>query len=255
MRQHHVQMPLVHGHVGGFHDRATRMMQPWAGVGKFHEVPEIRQRCIAAPLFKVRYEGRSVAWLQHHVVAAKRDGLVRVARMQPELGGRRCAQASSMPGLKGDAFPGHPGARLGKEIQCHLIAPEFNADPMQNPVGLILNPRQGGFIQQPVGRDPATDERRCFERHIASGQATATPTFRLTGVAAGFEIFQHSAFACASLRPYWLNFPVGKPILCSPRSSSSCGLRMRGRFRHRNRLLRLFGEIAKFPGLSRLRKS
>jgi hypothetical protein len=73
MRQQHIQVALVHGHIGGLAHRAARMVQPFRHIAQLHEFLEILHRGIAAPAFGVAHERRAVDRRQNQVAPADLD--------------------------------------------------------------------------------------------------------------------------------------------------------------------------------------
>jgi hypothetical protein len=73
MRVEHVEMALVHRHVGGLADRAAGMVQPFGHVAQLHQRFEIGHRGIAPPAVEVAPEGRAVDRREDEGLAADLD--------------------------------------------------------------------------------------------------------------------------------------------------------------------------------------
>ena len=84
MGQKHVQMALVHRHIGRLTDRAAGMVQPFRHIAQLHEVLEIMQRGVAAAAFGIAHEGRAVNRGKNKVSPANLDIPLGVARMLGE---------------------------------------------------------------------------------------------------------------------------------------------------------------------------
>ena len=54
---HHVQVPLVHRHIGGLAHRAAAVVQPGAAVGQLDEVLKIFQGPVAPPFIQIHHKG------------------------------------------------------------------------------------------------------------------------------------------------------------------------------------------------------
>ena len=144
MRQHHVEVPLVHRHVRGLDNCAAGMVQPWRKVCKLHEIPEIRERGVAAPVLQIRDERRSVAGHQDYMITAEGYSLVWIAPVQLELPGRCRAKLPGMARREPDSIALDSRSSVKKYIQRRLVAPKLDSDLGQYPIGLILDSRKGG---------------------------------------------------------------------------------------------------------------
>ncbi len=86
---HHVEVPLVYGDVDRLADGASRVMHGRRHVGEFHEVAEVLDGRIAAPVIEIVDEGRSVDWSEDGRSVTDLDVPVGIAGMLHERGGRR----------------------------------------------------------------------------------------------------------------------------------------------------------------------
>ena len=66
MGQHHIQMALVHGHIGRFADRAARMVEVRAGLGQFDEIAKVFDRAKAAATVKVHHKWAAIGGRKDH---------------------------------------------------------------------------------------------------------------------------------------------------------------------------------------------
>jgi hypothetical protein len=86
MRQHHVQMALVHRHIGRFADRPAGMVEVGRGLREFDEVLEVLDGAKTATAVEVHDEGAAVGRGEDNVLAADLHRVGRIAGVLGELG-------------------------------------------------------------------------------------------------------------------------------------------------------------------------
>ena len=111
VRVDHLVVPLVHRQVDRLAHRATRVMQVRRGVRELHEVAEVLDRPVPAPLVHVQHERRAVRRREHRVHATDLDVVRRVARVLRERRGRARLDRSSAPARAGTARGPRPRRR------------------------------------------------------------------------------------------------------------------------------------------------
>jgi len=89
MGRDHVVVALVDRQVDGFADRAARVVEPGRGVREAHEVPEVLDRPVPAPVVEVAHERRPVRGSEDRIGAAEHDAVLGVPGELGELA-RRC---------------------------------------------------------------------------------------------------------------------------------------------------------------------
>ncbi len=190
MRQQHVEVALVHRHVGRLADRAARVVQPFRHVAQLHEVAEILDRRIAPPALGVAHEGRAVDRREHQVVAADLDAALGVAGVLGDTARRRLAQLAGEAARDVHPLALHVGAGLLPALQRLGIVDEGDADLLQHRLGVGLDDLQRFFVENVEGRNAALDRRgRCDlqlralgpPRRTAAAASAASPClFHLT---------------------------------------------------------------------------
>src|SRR6185437_21414 len=136
----------------------------------------ILERSVTAAPVEVADEGRSVSRSKYSVSAADPDAARRVACVLHELAG--CGATHDLP-CQARRYVHPPvfldaGARLTPQPDRFLIAPDFQPDLLEHPVGVTLHGLQPLFRQQLVRRDCAGDVRRACRTHRPLGLARFT---------------------------------------------------------------------------------
>ena len=89
MGRDHVVVALVDRQVDGLADGAAGMVEPGRGVREPHEVPEVLDRPVPAPVVEIADERRSVGGGEDRVGAAEDDAVLGVPCELGELARRR----------------------------------------------------------------------------------------------------------------------------------------------------------------------
>ena len=165
MRQQHVEMPLVHRHVGRLAHRAARMVQPLRRVGELHEVAEILDRRIAPAVLVVPHERRPVDRRQHQVAPADRHVALRIPRPLHVFARRGRTQPPRQPLRQMHPVAAHVGTGVLPEREGGRVLGEAHADLLQHRLGVRLDQRQPFLVEDLVVRDAPPDERRRLDVH------------------------------------------------------------------------------------------
>ncbi len=158
VRVDHVEVPLVDRQVDRLADGPARVVQRGRHVGELHEVAEVLDARVAAPLVEVAHEGGAVGRGEHGAVAADDDVAGRVAGVLGEfarcraLHQRAAHAAREADALALDVSPGG----LPQRKALRIIA-EVQADLLEDRVGIVLEQRQALLAQDLVVRDVAGD--------------------------------------------------------------------------------------------------
>ena len=179
MRQQHVEVTLVHRHIGRLTDRAARMVQPFGHIAQLHEIAEILDGRITAATFGIAHEGRAVDRRQHQIATADLDIALGVAGVLGERPRRGLGQLARQPTGNMHPLAPHIGACGFPQLQRGRVLDEIDADFFQHRLGVVLDDLKRFFVQNLEIRDVALDEPRGFERHrrpLCPPGRTTTPT-------------------------------------------------------------------------------
>ena len=181
VRVQHVQVPLVHRHVGRLAHRAARMVQPFRHVAQFHEVAKIRDGGVTPPLLDRADEGRAVNRCQHKVFSTHGHVAFRVAGVLDVLRRGTGAQAARQSTRDAHPLAIDIGARIAPQRQRAGVIDELHADFLQHRLGVPFDDGQRLFVQHLEIGDVAGDiagglkaDRRAF-RPPRRAAATACP--------------------------------------------------------------------------------
>ena len=195
----HVEMALVDRNIDRFADRATRRVHGRCHVGELHEIAEVFDRRIAADAFEVAHEGRAVDWREDGRLATDLYAALGIARM-PGEDRRRGLQKLAAEALR-EMHPLAPnvGSCFLPQRQGFGVLTEFDADFLENRIGVALDQLQAFLVEDLVFADLAGDigKRRTSTAAgarstpcrgtpaLAARPAAATTFFRL------FRYFSH----------------------------------------------------------------
>ena len=154
----HVEVALVDGHVGGFADDEAGVVGVLEGLVDLHQAFEVGHRAVAPAVVEVADEGHAVARGEHGVVPADGDRAFRVAGVLDEL--PWCAAGDDV--LDEPRVEAHPlavdvGAGLPEQVEGGVIAPDFDADLGEDPVGVLLDEVEAALCEQVVVGDLALE--------------------------------------------------------------------------------------------------
>ena len=160
MAVHHVEVTLVDRNVDRLANRATRVVQAGTHVRQFHEVAEILDRRVTPALIQVADKRRTVRRHQDRPFAAANNVALGISCMLRVLGRRRFlndrpAQAAG----EAHTFAFHIGARILEQGKRLRKITKFNADFLENRVGVMLDKLQAFLVQYLVIGNLAIDER------------------------------------------------------------------------------------------------
>ena len=133
------------------------MVDIGAEVGELHEILEVLDRAVAAALVEVADEGRAVVWREHHGVAADQHVALRIAGVLHVARWRRRAKLSREPARKAHPFALDVAARPAKKLKRAGKAAEFDADLLEQRVGVALDDLEPLGAQNFGQRDLAGD--------------------------------------------------------------------------------------------------
>ncbi len=185
VRIDHVEVALVDRHVDRLADRPARVVEVGRHVRELHEVPEVLEGPVAAPVVEVADERRAVVGREDRVRIADLDGPRRVTGV---LGVRlRRARLDDLA-----AHPAREPHQLALDVRAAVaerderlgVAPEDDPDLFQDRVGVVLEEREALLVQDLERLQVAGQEGRALSvgRRLASGVTRgATATWPATG--------------------------------------------------------------------------
>lgn len=236
MRQHHVEVTLVHRNVDGLADGAAGVVDGRRHVGEFHEVLEVLQRAVAPALVEIHHEGRAVGGREHDAVATDLHRAGGVARVLDELAWRALQDLAQHSRFEGGAHAVEPGAGGAEQAHRLLVAAELDADLGEDAVGRPFDALQAFLAEQVEGRYLPRDVGGSGAR-IGAGAAPVTRLApgalrpdRLEGVVRGYRRnFAHrrSPACCIQLAVIQLAVAVSR---ASSARSPSMIVNQAGRF-------------------------
>jgi hypothetical protein len=157
VRHHHVEVALVHRHVGGFADRAARVVEVRAGLRQLDEVAEILDRAEAAAAVQIHHEGAAVGGCEDHGFPTDFNVVRGIPGVLRELRGGRLQHLAQQARRELDQVALHIRPGPAPMVQRHGVVAELDPGLGQDAVGGVLDPDQVFLGQDVVGRDVAQD--------------------------------------------------------------------------------------------------
>ena len=156
----HVQMALVHRHVGRFHNRAAGVVQVRGGVGQLHEVLEVLDGRVAAALIEIVNKRRAVGRDQHRAVTTDGDVARGITRVLHILFGR-CGlnNGAAQAGRKPDAGAIDIGPGIFEQLEDLRVIEKVDAYFMEQAIGVVLDKCKALFIEDVDVGNFAFDKR------------------------------------------------------------------------------------------------
>jgi len=138
------------------------MVQPRTHVREFHEIAEILDRCVTPALVQVAYERRTVRRYEYRPLTANNNATLRISGVLHEFGRRGVLHdRPAQPTRKAYPLAIDIGAGIAEEGKRLRKITEFNADFLENRVGILLDELQAFLVQHLEIGNPAIDERSC----------------------------------------------------------------------------------------------
>ena len=186
----HVEVALALRDVHRLDHAAAGEVDGRRGVRELDEVVQVLQRAVAAAAIEVGDERRAAHRREHRCVAAEADAALGVARVQNEFLRRRAEQRAGQAAGNAHALAAHVGAGVTPQAQRFGVATEFDADFLEDRLGVRLDDLDRFAAQQFDVRDAAADVRQLAEAALAARRAARFPVAAAAGTMNGVLIAQ-----------------------------------------------------------------